>query len=137
MIFGTSAPQFIIAGPDTLNLNYVTIEKDEPQIDFIQQESVVNGHRNFVIKGKHWEFHVLQHLWKFASPITQYQDAKNNFEGHTGSLYRHKDAPPFTEQFILYSVEEYYLERSMYKDLILYKFRSIDYVDITDTLDVS
>lgn len=134
MLFGTTAPKFVV-GANTLLLDYVRIEKDAPVLDMIEQESVITGKRDFIIKGKHWEFEVIQHLWKVASTKTYYEAVKSTYEGATGSLYRHSDAPAFTEQFILYSVEEYYLDEFNKQDILLYRFKSIDYVDITDTLD--
>lgn len=136
MLFGSTAPKFVITGPDTLLLDYVVVEKDEPVLDMIEQESVITGKRDFIIKGKHWEYHLRQHIFKMTGGVdkTYYQDVKTNFEGQTGSLYRHRDSTAFTAQFILYSVEEYYLSKYKQEDIIIYKFKSVDYVDITDTL---
>lgn len=133
MLFGQTAPKFVV-GTNTLLLDYVKIEKDAPVLDMIEQESVITGKRDFIIKGKHWDFELVQHLWKVGSTKTYYETVKSTYEGAIGSLYRHRDAPPFTEQFILYSVEEYYLEQFKKQDILVYKFKSIDYVNIINTL---
>lgn len=135
MLFGSSAPKFVV-GVSTLLLDYVVVEKDEPVLDMVEQKSKLTGHKAFFIKGKHWEYHLSQHIFKMTGGAdkTYYQNAKNNFEGQIGSLHRHRDASAFASQFILYSVEEYYLSKYKQEDVIIYKFKSVDYVDITDTL---
>jgi hypothetical protein len=146
MIFGVDAPKFVYdpAGESeaTVLLDYVVVLKDAPELDMITFEAD-NGHREFIHKGKHWEFEIRVHLFKYyeagglAAALAKYNEIKQ-YEGGDVWLYRHRDADPFMDGdgeevlFSIISVDESYLDTTDFKDLLIINFKSKDYIDLTD-----
>lgn len=140
MIFGTAAPKFVYdpeGTPATVYLDYVVILKDEPEIDLIENKSVINGHREFDYQGKHWIYEIRVHLCKYSNPRSKYEEIKQ-YEGDEVVLYRHRDADPFRDGssndvlFVITKIQEAYFDTTDYKDILIIRFESKDYVDPSD-----
>lgn len=144
MIFGSSAPKFIYdptGSPVQILLDYVVIQKDEPQEDFIIHESKFTRHREFILKGKYWIIEMKMHLFKIAENIdlTTAKNFYNNIKPYEGSevrYYRHRDGDYLKDKngnevkMFLESVNESYYDTTDFKDLLYLKFKSTKYVDL-------
>lgn len=144
MIFGNDAPK-IIFDPTGLNesvlLDYVIIQKDEPEEDTVIHQSIFTGHRELILKGKHWIVEMKMHLFKVAVNI-DLPTAKNfyknlkSYEGAELRYYRHRDGDYLKDKngnevrMFLESVDESYYETTDFKDLLYLKFKSTKYVDL-------
>lgn len=144
MIFGTQAPKFIYdpAGDNIeVLLDYIVVLKDEEERDKIIHESVFTGHRELIIKGYYWIYECRLHLFKYDNPQTVYENLKS-FEGKTVRFFRHRDGDYLKDnagaevKMFLESVNESYYETTDYKDLLLLKFKSTEYVDLTQGLGI-
>ena len=140
MIFGISAPKFVYdpdGTPATVNLDYVVILKDEPEIDLIEHKSVINGHREFDYRGKHWIYEIRVHLCKYSNPRSKYEEIKQ-YEGAEVVLYRHSESEPFKDAnddevlFLITKIQEAYFDTTDYKDTLIIRFESKDYIDLSD-----
>ena len=136
MIFGIQAPKMIVnidTTQDEVVLDYSVVLKDEPELDTFEAKSVRTGKRDLTNAGKHWIFQVKIHLWKYADPKAKYLELKS-YEGTEVILYRHLDGEPIYDtygnggHFILFQIEEKYLEEIRKSDIIILTFRSIDYI---------
>ena len=142
MLFGSSAPKFIYepsGANETILLDYVVIMKDEPEEDFIIHQSIFTGHREFILKGKYWVVEMKLHLYKQGNPLVYYNTIKN-YEGTNIRFFRHRDGDYLKDstgaevEMFLQSVDESYYQTLDYKDLLLLKFKSTEYVDLTQGL---
>lgn len=144
MIFGSSAPKFIYepAGDAVeILLDYVVIQKDEPQEDFIIHQSVFTGHREFILKGKYWIIEMKMHLFKLLeatdyATVMEYYSKLKNYQGAEVRYYRHRDGDYLKDKngnevkMFLESVNESYYDTTDFKDLLYLKFKSTKYVDL-------
>lgn len=150
MIFGITAPKFVIDPYNTnvdVLLDYVVIQKDKPEEDIVIHTSIFTGHRSFIIKGKYWIVEMKMNLYKYTAaidsltPQQKYKELKQ-YEGLEMRYYRHrggdylKDSTGAEVKMFLESITESYYKTSDYKDLLLLKFRSTKYVDLTQGLGV-
>ena len=140
MIFGTGSPKFVYdpeGTPVTVNLDYVVILTDKPEIDLVEHKSVINGHREFILQGKHWVYEIRLHLCKYADIRAKYEEI-NQYLGADVWLYRHREAAPFKDSagdevlFNIVSIDESYFDTPDYKDVLIIRFESKDYVNLTD-----
>ena len=142
MIFGVSAPKFVFdygveETEQTVLLDYVIPTQDKPEPDIIEHKSVINGHREHILKGNHWIFEVRLNLYKYTNPRSKYEEIKQ-YEGLDVTLFRHRDGDPFKDSsgtevlFTLVSVTEAYLTQIDYKDVLYLTFKSKDYIDRSD-----
>lgn len=138
MIFGTQAPKFIYdpAGDNVeVLLDYIVVLKDEEERDKIIHESVFTGHRELIIKGYYWIYECRLHLFKYDNPQKAYEDFKL-FEGKTVRFFRHRDGDYLQDadsnevQMFLQSVDEAYYQTTDYKDLLILKFKSAEYIHL-------
>ncbi len=148
MIHGTSAPKFIFdptgAGTVVL-LDYIQILKDKPEPEEIIHQSIFTGHREFIILGHYYIYECRLHLYKYTTvvdgltPQEKYDEIKQ-FEGAVVRFFRHsdgdylKDSTGAEVQMFLQSVDESYYKTPDYKDLLLLKFKSTEYIDLTQGL---
>ena len=142
MIFGTGEPKFtyeVESVITTINMNYVVVEKDEPDFDYVEHKSVLNGHREIYEQGTHWVFEIILNLFKYSDPkskLNQFFAAKP----FDLILYRHSDGNPFqdadgtTVYFKLVEIEPFYLETVEFRDKVRLKFISKDYIDMSKLL---
>lgn len=141
MIFGVSAPKFVIdyggESEATVLLDYCIPTQDKPEPDIIEHKSVINGHREHILKGIHWIFEVRVNLFKYTDPRSKYEEIKQ-YEGQDVTLFRHRDGEPYKDNggnevlFSLVSVTEAYLTQIDYKDILYLQFKSKDYIDRSD-----
>jgi len=141
MIFGTGEPKYIYDndGDVTVTLGYSVVERDEPEFDYIEHKSVLNGHREVYDKGTHWVYEVVVNLFKYNDPKSKLNTfyASKPFDL---ILYRHSDGNPFqdadgtTVYFKLVEIEPFYLETILFRDKVRLKFISKDYIDISKLL---
>lgn len=140
MIFGTFSPKFVYdpSGTSvTVMMNYVVVLKDEPFVKVITNESIINGHREYHYRGKHWLYEVRIHIFKCSNPRSKYEEIKQ-YEGLEVALYRHRDAEPFKNStgdivpFVITSIKEAYWDTPDYKDVLIVTFQSKDYIDLSD-----
>lgn len=146
MLFGNSAPKFIF-DPDgeniTVLLDYIVTLEDRPEEDYLIHESVFTKHRSFILKGKNWIYRCKLHLYKYTgvTPQVKYAELKQ-YEGSAVRFYRHRDGDYLKDstgaevQMFLQSVDESYYQTSDYKDLLLLKFISTEYVDLTQGIGI-
>lgn len=137
-IFGTAAPKFVFdnggSGEATILLDYARITKDEPDPRVIRHESIVDGHRVYVEKGKYWLFEVELNLFKYSDPLGKYNNIKA-FEGEQVTLWRHRDGEQFKKAggsdclFRIMEVTAFAIENVQFRDRLLIKFESVDFVD--------
>ena len=130
MITGISSPKFIYdlggANEATVSLEYSVITENAPEPKLYEHVSVVNGHREIENVGRHWNFELRIHLFKYSDPLSKLNQIRA-YEGKDVTLYAHGDGPKFNQLFILASVEEAYWDTPDYKDVLILKFRSKDY----------
>lgn len=118
-------------------MNYIVILKDEPEIDLIEHKSVINGHREFDYQGKHWIYEIRMHLYKCSNPRSKYEEIKQ-YEGSEVVLFRHSEAEPFKDAndddvlFLITKIQEAYFDTTDYKDILIIRFESKDYIDLSD-----
>lgn len=140
MIFGISAPKFVYdptGTPATVELDYVVVLNDKPEIDLVQHKSIIDGHREFTHRGKHWFYQIRVHLFKYVDPRSKYEEILQ-YQGSDVILYRHRDGDAIKDGagndvvFVITGVEEAYLNTPDYKDVLIVRFESKDYVDLSD-----
>jgi len=90
MITGTTEPTFTPDAGAALNLNHVTVLKDEPVFDNVIHKSILNGAQKLLIKGYHWAFEVNVNLFKEANPTAKYDEIYSRLYT-LGKLQRHRD----------------------------------------------
>ncbi len=105
MIRGTGAPKFVIdptgASPITILFDYIVVENELPSPDMIEFKSDYNGHREFLLLGKHLDFKCRMHLWKYELDPESGYTAKGkylemkNAEMQEGWFYRHREGEPY------------------------------------------
>jgi len=141
-IFGTSVPKIKLAvSPSTIyTLNYAKILKDEPDNEYLVHQSVINGHKEFILKGTHWSFEVGINLFKESNPGTAYSGYAALL-GKKFYLYRHsslnvaiQDSSGTDVPFMLYEKQESYYQTTDFKDYLILKFQSCDYVSLEQSL---
>lgn len=137
-IFGTAAPKFIFdnggGSETTVLLDHAVIIKDEPEVDTLTIRSPLSGHKFNFWRGKYWYFDVNINLYKYSDPLSKYSNLKA-FEGQNVSLWRHRDGEPFKKSggadclFLLKEVTAFAIEDVEYRDRVVLRFESIDYVN--------
>jgi hypothetical protein len=148
MIFGNEAPKFIY-NPAVINqtvlLNYIQVITDKPEPEEIIHQSIFTGHREFIILGHYYIYVCKLHLYKYTTavdgltPQEKYDEIKQ-FEGNVVRFFRHsdgnylKDSTGAEVEMFLQSIDESYYKTPDYKDLLLLKFKSTKYVDLTQGL---
>lgn len=141
MIFGSEAPKFIYdpAGANIeILLDYVVIEKDEPEDDLLIHQSIFTGHREFILKGQYWIVELKLHLYKlgitdgtaFYNTIKLYEGMKIRFYRHRNGDYLKDSTGAEVEMFLEYVNESYY-DTVNYPDYLLLRFKSTKYVDLS------
>lgn len=143
-VFGVGIPKIkLIASPNTETTLYdARILRDEPENEYMVHTSIINGHKEIVLKGTHWFFDVGIHIFKTGTDnenIAKYQELAQLI-GSEFELYRHTDfANPIFDSdgdaipFILYEKIETYYQTTEYHDYLILKFMSTDYVDMYET----
>jgi hypothetical protein len=139
-IFGISYPKFIV-GATVVLLDHSVILQDKVIPDTVSTQSILTGHRDFTLLGKHWRFVTQLNLFRYSDPKVKYNEVKA-YEGTTvDELYRRSDGLPFKDsasvpvKFRIVSINEGYLARTPdYKPMIEIIFESIEYVDITKSV---
>ncbi len=141
MLFGSEAPKFIYdpTGSNTeVLLDYVVIEKDEPEEDFLMHQSIFTGHREFILKGKYWVVEMKIHVYKlgytdglaYYNTLKSYEGAKLRFHRHRDGDYLKDSNGAEVEMFLEYVNESYY-NTVNYPDFVLLRFKSTKYVDLS------
>ncbi len=136
MIFGKDAPKFTVSGVGDVLLDYSIIQKDEADHDTLKHTSEITGHVEYITRGYRWEMDVLVHLYKYADPYAKFTEI-NQYKGSKVTLYRHRDGLPFKNsaganvEFMIEEINPSYLTTVNYEDVVLIKFRSVDYVDLS------
>ncbi|MDY0082852.1 MAG: hypothetical protein RBR74_06705 [Ignavibacteriaceae bacterium] len=143
MIFGVNAPQFIYDPTgvnETVLLDYIIPLRDEAEQEILIHQSIFTGHREFIQKGFHWIYECKLHLFKYDNPLLKYEELKQ-YEGLLVRFYRHRDGDYLKDstgaevEMFLESVDESYYQTTDYKDLLLLKFKSSNYVDLAKNLE--
>lgn len=135
-IFGIEAPKFI-KDSTTILLDHIIVLNDNPELEIIRQESIINRHREWVVIGDHWTFEINILLFKFEDDaLTIYNTIKDYEYEIVDSLYRRRDGIAFKDAdnndvpFRLDYVHEFYIDRWDYPDLLNLKFSSQERVVI-------
>jgi hypothetical protein len=139
MFNGLSLPRFT-TDTAALDLDFITVIKDEPINDNIVHKSILNGAQRLVIKGSHWGFEVNVNLWKYDNPKAKY-DEIFSFQYTMGKLQRHRDGSFIQDSsgndvyFILTECVPYYLKAGYLADpnydCMIVRFLSSEYVDLS------
>lgn len=133
--FGIAAPKFVHSSTTYL-LDHVVILKDEPETEFIRHESIINRHREWVPKGTHWIYQVNLLLFKYADPSAKYAELKALERANVSQLFRRRDGAPIKDasnadvEFRIDSINETYIDRYDYPDVLTITFKSVDYVEM-------
>lgn len=133
-IFGVQAPKFK-SGETEVELDHIVIVRDEPDLDDTEHKSIITGYREWDKKGKHWIFEVEVYIYKYANPLTAYQNFKN-YEFELVELWKRRDGNSFHNEddeivyFFIESMEELYLEHYQYPDVLRVRFLSQNPIDI-------
>lgn len=97
MLFGTTAPKFVYGGT-TVTMDYTIITKNEAIRDSILHQSIINGHTEEIIRGKHWLYELQMYLFRVSTDeytiAAKYAEMKK-YEGLDVKLYRHSDGGTF------------------------------------------
>ncbi len=142
MIFGNEAPKIIYdptGTPVEILLDYVVIEKDEPEEDFLIHQSIFTGHREFILKGKYWVVEMKLHVYKLGVEAgLEYYNTLKQYSNNLFRYFRHRDGDYLKdstgaeiEMFLEYINESYYSDVAEYPDYLLLRFRSTKYIDLT------
>jgi len=140
MITGTTEPTFTPDAGAALNLNHVTVLKDEPVFDNVIHKSILNGAQKLLIKGYHWAFEVNVNLFKEANPTAKYDEIYSRLYT-LGKLQRHRDGCFIQDSslepvyFYMTEVVPYYLQSDNLinpaYDAVIVRFISSEYVDMS------
>jgi len=133
-LFGIQAPKYIV-GSTTVNLDHWITLDDGPEDDIIMHESIINRHREWVVKGQHWIFSGNLLLFKYADPQTKYDELKPDEYTLVDQLFRRrdgiaiKDAADAVVKFRVESIHETYIkDHPDYPDILRITFKSQDYI---------
>ena len=139
-IWGTSAPKFIYdnggGSEATVLLDYVVITKNAPSYSYIEHVAEIEGSKEFHKKGKHWAFELKMNLFKYASPVAKYDEIVA-YEGLLVDLWQHRDGDAFQDSgsdnvlFILKEVIPFNLNQYEWKDGLILKFESTEFIDLS------
>lgn len=139
-IFGIQSPKFV-KGANTYLLDHSVIIKDAPEQDIIMHESILNRHREFVIKGKHWVFEINLLLFKYGVDAQdKYDELKPLERTLVDQLFRRKDGIAIKDstntlvKFFIDEITETYLNRWDFPDVLRIRFVSEKYVDMTKSV---
>ena len=131
-IFGLQTPRII--GTYDLQLDYCEILKDEPEWFVTEYQDPISGEKIFVTKGYHWIYEVKFYLFKHADPDgTLDKLFEMLYEEIT--LYKHWDNEQFQDEddttvpFKFTELIPIYVERAIYRDALILKFESTEFVD--------
>lgn len=136
-IFGIDRPKFIDSIETEIELFHSVVIKDEPDFLTIQQESIINRHREWVDLGEHWVFQVQVYLWKYANPKAKYEQLHSYLDEEV-ILFRRSDGEPFKNpegNDALFKIEEVtpvYLRQTKYYDIVIITFISVDPITTPD-----
>ena len=144
MLFGTQAPKFVVGSTTTYldNCKYTVTQ----ETDYIEQTSIITGHKEFVVKGMHRVFDVIVYLYKSGSSDSDrafYHLTLHGLRGQSGSFYQHRDGQAdknSSDTNISYTcvlVEDFYLTDAKFEDCVRLVFKSKDYVDTTKSVIIS
>lgn len=134
-IFGVEAPQFV-SGEDTIELDYVTISRDDPDLKDIEHKSIRTGHKEWTNKGKHWTFEVLVNICKYPNSYEKYQELKAFNNTLVDELFKRRDGSAFKNnngvevKFFIEEMEEFYYKHYLYPDRLRILFISQDPIDL-------
>ena len=122
---------------ETVLLDYVRITKDEPEVDELMHQSELTGHREFVDRGDHWVFEVVLNLYKYSDPRSKFEQIYH-YRHKNVDLWRHRDGAALADadgnnvSCRIVEIRPFYLEQSTFRDQLLIRFVSRDYVDFSD-----
>lgn len=140
--FGISYPKVTYNG-NPLLLEHSVILNDRLIPDIIMQESIVNRHREWVVKGKHHLFEINFYLFKYGeNKQDKYDEIKAMERNYVSQLFRRSDGVQIKDssnadvQFLCDEVSEFYIKRYDYPDVLRIKFLSENYVDMTKSVIV-
>lgn len=137
MIFGISHSLFTY-GTESVELTSSNMTTDYSIPDEIEHVSIVNGLRSYIDLKDKSEFTVtmLQDVTSgIFTTIKSYQGKTVNFYPHSGSDAI-KNTAGNNADFILYSVEPYYLYTPDNYDIIKLNFKSLDRTSLDDFTDI-
>jgi len=139
-IYGNTSPIIIVSGTTQVNLTNCVVQKDEPVWEYIEHSSIINGYRSIVRKGARWEIELIYYIYKAGTILQQYNLANTlqnllwndnwfyYYRHNNGDAYR--DSNGWGVHFKLVEFKPFHLENSTYKDAVLLKIISLDYVKI-------
>lgn len=137
MIFGSGKPKFVLGVTDHL-LDYSMVT-GEFLPEEIEQVSVINGHREFIVKGDYAEFEVLVHLHKYANPRAKFEELYA-CRGADVVFYPHREGEPLKDGngnnvlFHISAMVPGYLQNIVNYDILSIRFRSKDFVDLSNNV---
>ncbi len=126
-----------------VELSNFLITRDEPQEEGFFHESVINGHREWVSKGMHWELEIRSNIFKEGSeaavrakfkeihsclyqPVWVYK----HFDGL--NLFRDSNGKPVS--FIMDIFQPAFVTQVNFEDYLILGLKSTEYVDLNAML---
>lgn len=137
-IFGIAEPK-IVSGATTVLLDHTDIIKNEPIYDVLVHESKISGNRIIYGKGYHWMFELRLNLFRYAVPLTKWNELFPFIHTEV-TLHPHRDKDPFKDsdsdvvKFFFMEMIPRYLRQDIREDILILKFISTRYVDISRSI---
>jgi hypothetical protein len=140
-IFGVDHPSFV-KDAATVDLEHFEVTKDEPEDFSKKHQSVLTGKRTYVDKGEHWIFEGILNLWKYADPLTKYNEIWAYRKAVVDKLYRRSDNEAIKDvddnfvTFKLTQIVPLNLDGPEMADRLFLSFESVDFIDISKSTTV-
>ncbi len=147
MIFGITSPKYIYdrggAGEVEVLLNHIVLLRSEPETEYVDLQSEIDGFRDSTLRARHWIVEMKVYLYKYADPAQKFADIMAHM-GKSVSLWLHRDGDPFLQadgttdaRFTLREVTPIYIETVQYRDGAILLFRSVDPVVLNSGVEGS
>lgn len=133
---GILGPKIIVdptGTPTEVYLDFVKYINDKSVPDIVTHKSVMTGHTEYAVKGRHWEFDIEMNFYKYSDQKSMY-NTLYPYWGTDVYLYRHRDGEAMKDAagnnvlFTFTEITESYMQTPDFKDLLTLCFRSKDYV---------
>jgi len=135
-IFGIESPK-VVFETATILLENSIILNDRSVKDVLIHESILDRHREIVVKGIHWLFEINLFLFKYGVDAqAKYDELKAMERGYVDQLFRRRDGSPIKYstpadiRFVVDEITEYYIDRWDYPDVLNIRFLSENYINI-------